>query len=185
MQAFRRRSGRSIDHSAPIPKEWQQKTLRRGRITVEHRSMTRPKIEQAYRAQVAALPTRTMAAGVEVLLITSRETRRWIIPKGWPVKGVKDHQVAAHEAFEEAGVKGRVHRKPTGAYTYQKRFADHVEPCRVMVYRLDVEKQLSSWRERAQRRRQWFTVAEAADHVSEPALASMILGIGRNVKASS
>ncbi|MGD0635929.1 MAG: NUDIX hydrolase [Beijerinckiaceae bacterium] len=132
--------------------------------------------EYAYRAQVAALPIRSgIAEGIEVLLIRSRETRRWIIPKGWPMKGRKDHQAAAKEALEEAGVIGKVRAHPVGGYTYQKRLNDHVQPCRVMVYRLDVEKQLETWPEKAQRERQWFPAGEAAENVSEPGLARMIL----------
>lgn len=133
----------------------------------------------AYKAQVAALPVRAGPEGCEVLLITSRETRRWIVPKGWPMKGFKDYEAAAREALEEAGIKGKIHKHPLGAYTYQKRLTDRVEACRVMVYRLDVEKQHDTWPERDQRMRRWFKLEEAADRVSEPRLASMILSIGR------
>lgn len=138
--------------------------------------------EQPYRAQVAALPVRPTPEGIEVLLITSRETRRWLIPKGWPMKGRKDYQAAAREALEEAGVEGKVRKQPIGAYTYQKRLTDRVEPCRVMVYLLQVEKELSRWPEWDQRKREWFTQAEAAERVSEPKLATMILALRTNPK---
>ena len=63
------------------------------------------------RAQFAALPWRRRAdAGIEVLLITSRETRRWVIPKGWPIKGKSSAKSAAREAFEEADQKGESYR---------------------------------------------------------------------------
>jgi 8-oxo-dGTP pyrophosphatase MutT (NUDIX family) len=131
--------------------------------------------EHGYRAQVAALPLRrVIAGGVEVLLIRSRETRRWIIPKGWPMKGRKDHQAAAKEAFEEAGAIGKVHKHPVGGYTYQKRLDDRVQPCRVMVYRLDVTKELETWPEKDQRERQWFAAGVAAHFISEPGLARII-----------
>ena len=68
-------------------------------------------------AQVAALPVKGKPGKYRVLLVTSRETRRWIIPKGWPMKGRKDHEAAAQEALEEAGVTGHVHKHPMGAYT--------------------------------------------------------------------
>lgn len=138
--------------------------------------------EQPYRAQVAALPVRPSPQGIEVLLITSRETRRWVIPKGWPMKGRKDHEAAAQEALEEAGVLGKVRKQPIGAYTYQKRLIDRVEPCRVMVYLLQVDKELSRWRERDQRKREWFPQAEAAERVSEPKLATLILSLRTNPK---
>lgn len=141
--------------------------------------MAKQKTEQAFRAQVAALPVRKSAAGTEVLLITSRETRRWIIPKGWPMKGRKDAQAAAQEALEEAGVRGKVHKRPIGAYTYQKRLTGSVEACRVMVYVLEVDKLLASWKEKDQRRREWFSPASAADKVSEPQLATIILSIAK------
>lgn len=135
-------------------------------------------VEPPYRAQVAALPVRPGPNGPEIMLITSRESRRWIVPKGWPMKGRKDHEAAAREALEEAGLEGRIHKHPIGAYTYAKRTADAVEPCRVMVYRLDVEGERRSFRELGQRERRWFPAAEAAFLVAEPSLASMIRSIG-------
>ena len=136
-----------------------------------------PLREQAFRAQVAALPVRSGIEGLDVLLITSRETKRWVIPKGWPMKGRKDHQAAAQEALEEAGVVGKTRKHPIGAFTYQKRLTDRVEPCRVMVYLLEVEKELPSWREKDQRKRRWFPLREAATRVSEPALVTLILNL--------
>lgn len=131
--------------------------------------------EQGFKAQIAALPVRHGAEGLEVLLITSRETRRWIIPKGWPMRGCKDHQAAAREALEEAGVSGKVRKRPVGAYAYQKRLIDKVEPCRVMVYLLEVDEQLASWREKDQRKRKWFSRDKAAKRVSDPGVARIIL----------
>ncbi|MBP0652251.1 NUDIX domain-containing protein, partial [Mycobacterium tuberculosis] len=74
-----------------------------------------------------------------MLLVTSRETRRWIIPKGWPMKGMKDRDAAAREALEEAGLTGRISQRPIGHYRYFKRTPDAFQPCRVDVYRLDVD----------------------------------------------
>ena len=138
--------------------------------------MARIKFEP-FRAQVAALPVRSGPEGSQVMLVTSRETRRWIVPKGWPMKGRKDHESAAVEAFEEAGIEGKVHKHPIGAYTYHKRTGKTFEACRVMVYRLDVDKERPHWLEGNQRTRQWFALSEAAEVVSEPGLASMILAL--------
>ena len=129
----------------------------------------------SFRPQVGALPVRSGPGGSEVMLITSRETRRWIVPKGWPMKGRKDHEAAAQEAFEEAGITGRIRKHPIGAYTYRKRIGKGSEACRVMVYRLDVDAEVPHWAEDGQRTRQWFELAEAAKLVSEPGLAGMIL----------
>jgi 8-oxo-dGTP pyrophosphatase MutT (NUDIX family) len=131
-------------------------------------------------AQIAALPIRLTADGtVQVLLITSRETRRWIIPKGWPMKGLKDHKAAAKEAEEEAGVVGRILKEPIGTFTYWKRRSAHFELCQVKVFLLRVEGQLPTWREKDQRQLQWFSLREAAERVEEPGLGELISGLGR------
>jgi len=87
-------------------------------------------------------------AGVEVLLVTSRETGRWIIPKGWPIKGFKpsDYETAAREAYEEAGVRGLVSERSLGHYLYEKRMEDRVTsfPCEVQVFPSLVKAQLQS-----------------------------------------
>src|SRR5512145_805842 len=111
---------------------------------------SKPAPERA-RAQVAALPIRRAEDGaLEVLLVTSRTTRRWIVPKGWPIKGLKDHDAAAREALEEAGVIGKVRKKPFGRYNYWKRMPDHFQLCNVTLYLLQVERQLEQWAEREQ-----------------------------------
>lgn len=125
-------------------------------------------------AQVAALPVKGKPGNYRVLLVTSRETQRWIIPKGWPMKGRKDHQAAAREAAEEAGVTGRIHKHPMGVYTYDKRLSDGVEPVRVMVYLLEVEKETDKWPEKDQRKREWVSTAEAATRVEEDGLTEII-----------
>ena len=132
-------------------------------------------------SQVAALPFRIKNGRVEVLLVTSRETKRWLIPKGWPIKGKKPHKAAALEAREEAGVKGEVDDKPLGHYKYWKRRAAHFDLCRVNVYPLEVSKQLRSWREKGQRNARWFEVEEAANQVLEPALADLIRSLPAHI----
>src|SRR5580692_251543 len=125
-------------------------------------------------AQVAALPLTVGDDGItRVLLLTSRETRRWVIPKGWPMKGRKPYEAAAQEALEEAGVTGQAKKKPIGTYTYFKRREAHFDVCRVDVYLLVVKKQLETWREKDQREARWFTLDEAADMVQEPGLVAL------------
>jgi 8-oxo-dGTP pyrophosphatase MutT (NUDIX family) len=132
-------------------------------------------------SQVAALPFRVKDGRVEVLLVTSRETKRWLIPKGWPMKGKKPYKAAAQEAIEEAGVKGSIQRKPIGHYDYWKRRTEHFDLCRVEVYPLAVSKQLKSWREKGQREAQWFQVEDAAYQVLEPALAELIRSLPAHI----
>jgi hypothetical protein len=109
------------------------------------------------------------------MLITSRETKRWVIPKGWPMAGKKPHRVAEIEAFQEAGVKGVVAKKPIGAYPYPKVLSNGEERiCLIEVYPLRVTLETRKWREKAERRRVWFPAAEAAEVVDEGGLALII-----------
>jgi 8-oxo-dGTP pyrophosphatase MutT (NUDIX family) len=131
-------------------------------------------------AQVAALPLTVGDDGVtRVLLLTSRETKRWIIPKGWPMKGRKPSEAAAQEAREEAGLVGRPSKKPIGSYTYFKRRDAHFDLCRVDVYVLTLDKQLKTWREKGQREAQWFTLEEAAELVEETGLVALLQDLAR------
>ena len=136
----------------------------------------RPEPDREPRSQYAALPWRRRADGeVEVLLITSRETRRWVIPKGWPIKGLKSPMVAAREAFEEAGVEGIVRKKKLGVFHYEKRLrTGRIQPVKVAVYALQVVVQNDEWPEKDQRDQQWTTVADAASQVDEPELRAII-----------
>lgn len=111
------------------------------------------------------------------MLVTTRETQRWIVPKGWPIRGLKGHEAAAREAMEEAGLVGEVGKKPVGRYTYWKRRTRDFVLCKVRLYLLAVKDQLPSWPEQDQRRCQWFTQADAADLVDEPALGTILRGL--------
>ena len=131
-----------------------------------------------YRHQVGALPVRETEGGLEICLVTTRETRRWTIPKGWPMPGRKDREAAAIEALEEAGLVGKSRPKALGSYLYWKRQTDHLELVRVKVFRLDVHRQLDQWKESAERQVAWFSVEAAAEIVSEPGLAAVIGALG-------
>jgi 8-oxo-dGTP pyrophosphatase MutT (NUDIX family) len=127
------------------------------------------------RIQYGALCWREARSGIEVLLITSRDTGRWIIPKGWPMPGLAPEAAAAQEAWEEAGVQGLVNPLCVGRYGYQKNLtADALVPCAVAVYGLQVTHMADSFPEAAQRRRGWFGAATAASLVQEPDLAGLI-----------
>jgi 8-oxo-dGTP pyrophosphatase MutT (NUDIX family) len=111
------------------------------------------------------------------LLVTSRETKRWIIPKGWPIKGLKPSKAAAREAYEEAGVRGRVAGRALGQYRYEKRLDDRnaTVPCEVMVFPMVVKRQLKDWPECKERSTQWFSAADAAAAVEDAGLRDLIL----------
>lgn len=126
--------------------------------------------------QVAALPVRRGPDGtLHVLLVTTLQTHRWIIPKGWPWPGEHDHTSAAEEAREEAGVLGEARPGSIGSYTYEKRRASGPVPVRVEVYLLDVQEELDTWPECERRQRAWFTPTEAAQAVEEPELRQLLL----------
>lgn len=130
----------------------------------------------ALRKQCGALPFRVDDAGrIEVLLVTSRETRRWVIPKGWPIRKLRASETAAREAYEEAGLAGPVSTEPYGVYTYEKRLKSRAfVPCAVDVYLMQVEKEQKRWPERNERERRWFDAPTAAALVDEPELSDLI-----------
>lgn len=124
--------------------------------------------------QVGALPVRFEEGKPQVMLLTSRGTKRWVIPKGWPMRGKKNWAAAAQEAKEEAGIIGKTHKKPIGEFLYFKRRAAHFDLCSVEVYVLNVEKRLDSYREKGQREARWFALEDATDLVQEPGLTALL-----------
>ena len=130
----------------------------------------------ARRLQYAALPYRMSKKDrAEFMLVTSRETRRWIIPKGWPKRGKSPHRSAAREAFEEAGVVGAVGRRPVGSFSYEKRLKNGKSvACEVRVFPLEVKRQRKEWPEKQERRVKWLSAPKAAQKVKDPAISKMI-----------
>lgn len=138
--------------------------------------MTDPaRTEPSENRQVAALPWRQGENGVEIMMITSRETRRWVIPKGGRMVSKTDPQAAAQEAYEEAGVQGETLDVAIGHFRYAKRLKSGADQaCVVAVYPLEVLIQLGAWPEDSQRQRRWMAQAEAAEAVHEDDLAELI-----------
>ncbi len=128
--------------------------------------------------QVGALCWRRAAGGVpKILLITSRDTGRWVIPKGWPMRRRSEAEAAAREAYEEAGVKGDIAEKSLGLFSYEKGIGNgRVLSCVVRVFPLEVRELLRTYPETGQRRVKWFDRGKAAKKVGEPELAAMIRG---------
>jgi 8-oxo-dGTP pyrophosphatase MutT (NUDIX family) len=128
-----------------------------------------------YRQQVGALCFKYSGKqDLRVLLITSRETRRWVIPKGWPAKGEEFHLAAAREANEEAGAEGVIQSNALGEYIYAKRWPTRITPLRVLVYPLRVVKLRRRWPEDAERERRWFPIEMAVEAVADPDLAALL-----------
>ena len=130
----------------------------------------------ARRIQYAALPYRAKGKSeLEVMLVTSRGTQRWIIPKGWPKRGLQPHDAAAAEAFEEAGVAGKVRKRPIGSYSYDKVLKEgDTASCSVQVFALRVTRQHRKWPEKHEREIGWYSAAEAVRFVREPYLCRII-----------
>ncbi|MBB3522758.1 8-oxo-dGTP pyrophosphatase MutT (NUDIX family) [Rhizobium sp. BK456] len=162
--------------------------------TPKKRSKPRPDKSQPLLRQLAAVPAKLFSgafrqqygaicfryandgAGIEILVITSRESARWVIPKGWPMKGKKPFEAAAIEAWEEAGVRGTVRKKPVGRYTYLKDLDDgDVAPCIVDLFQVEVVEITNDFKEQGQRILEWVSPDEAARRVREIELKSLLV----------
>ncbi|MCV3272535.1 NUDIX hydrolase [Roseobacter sinensis] len=127
------------------------------------------------RTQFAALCYRVRKSKVQVLLITSRGTKRWIVPKGWPIDGLTPAACAEQEAWEEAGVQGRTDGRCLGIFSFSKDADDlGALPCLAMVYAVEVKTLAAEYPEVGQRRRKWMSRKKAARLVSEPELARIL-----------
>lgn len=124
--------------------------------------------------QIGAICWRLRKGKPRVCLITSRETRRWVVPKGWPMRNRSDRAAAAIEAFEEAGLEGRIAREPLGTFDYDKILGGGRIRCRVTVYGMRVNRVHSRWPEARERTRKWFSPKKAASMVAEPELARLL-----------
>ena len=134
-----------------------------------------PLLQRPKKLQVAALCHRGDADDREYLLITSRETGRWIIPKGWPIRGLKSNETALQEAWEEAGVRNSTaSSKPVGRYSYNKRRVTGLEvPVETLVYSVAVQELAAKFPEVHERTLKWVKASEAANMVNEPELKSI------------
>lgn len=125
--------------------------------------------------QAGAIPFEHREGILHVLLITSRGTGRWVIPKGGVEPGFTARQAAAQEALEEAGIKGEIDAQPLGFFSYHKVLKSGASrPATVEVYALKVEKQLKKWPEQAERQFEWMPIQAAMAAVNEPGLARLL-----------
>jgi 8-oxo-dGTP pyrophosphatase MutT (NUDIX family) len=130
----------------------------------------------APKRQYGAIPIKLSRKGKpKVLLLTSRGTRRWVIPKGWPIQKLSPADTAAREAYEEAGIKGKILRgAPIGRYRYRKADKAELGKITVQVFLMEVKRQLSEWPEQAERKCRWVRPDRAAEMVAEPELALLL-----------
>jgi 8-oxo-dGTP pyrophosphatase MutT (NUDIX family) len=142
---------------------------------------------EAAALQCAALCWRLNKSGkVQVLLITSLDTGRWVIPKGWPAEGEAAAAAAAREAWEEAGVEGKAQSAALGSYGYDKVLADgSTLRCAVAVHALAVTRRAKAFPEKGRRRARWLRPAKAAKLVVEPDLAALLAAFAPDAGASA
>ncbi|MCV6592140.1 MAG: NUDIX hydrolase [Silicimonas sp.] len=131
--------------------------------------------------QIAALPVHWDKNGkLRVLMVTSRDRGRWVMPKGWTMDGKTPWQAAEIEALEEAGAVGFISDQPVGTYHYDKRLGGgKIRRCEVTLYPLVVEKLKRRWKEERQRKRHWFAPGKAAKLVEEDELAQILKGLAK------
>jgi 8-oxo-dGTP pyrophosphatase MutT (NUDIX family) len=142
-----------------------------------------PREAETTARQVAALVWRRTDSGPDVLLVTSRTTRRWLLPKGWRDDGFSDAQSAAQEAFEEAGAVTAQDDGILGTYRYDKILDDGSRlPCTVDVFGFKLVRLADHWPEMTQRVRRWYAAETAASLVAEPELAALISSLERTSK---
>lgn len=141
-------------------------------------SSPRTLIHGDFRTQYGAICFRRADGGdIEVLVITSRDTGRWVIPKGWPMKKRKPHEAASIEAMQEAGVRGKASRRSVGQYTYLKRLDSGADvPVIVDLYQIEITELEAEFKEKGQRVLEWVSPSEASRRVHEPELKSILCG---------
>jgi len=129
--------------------------------------------------QYGVVPFRRSRTGqLQVLLVTSRGTGRWVIPKGWPMPRRTPAIAAQREAYEEAGVKGALlSGRPIGSYCYRKIDRADLGKIKVKLFMLRVKKQALFWPECGQRRTRWFSVRRAAALVGERGLSRLLRSV--------
>ena len=133
--------------------------------------------------QTGALPWRlSTARKPEVLLVTGRRSKRWMIPKGWPMIGKSLADAAAREAFEEGGICGTVDPRPLGSFHHRKRSLFGTVDVEILVHLLAVDRELPEWPERGQRERRWFPVKVAATLVDSDELGQLIGRVGKRLR---
>lgn len=137
------------------------------------------------RTQFAALCYRIKRGKVQILLITSRNSKRWIVPKGWPMDARTPARSALQEAWEEAGVHGRETGGCIGVYSYEKTRGPVGEvPCLAMLFPVEVVSLAKSYPETDERRRKWVSRKKAARMVAEPELARLIIDFDPRPRAA-
>lgn len=140
--------------------------------------------KKPFKEQCAVLAYRPSKKGAKIVLVTSLETHRWVLPKGNIVDGLSARDSAKLEAFEEAGVEGSPEKQAFGTYEYEKTEIKGGGLCRVSVFPMVVDRILDKWPEKDARKREWMTIDKAAEAVNEGDLRDLILRFGKKLASS-
>ena len=167
---------RFLNHILLTPRNTDLEVMRQGMAKLKQKPILLPGAEKtALRTQFGALCYRFQRDKVQVLLVTSRTNKRWIVPKGWPVDGTTPVEAALREAHEEAGVEGKVSGNCIGIYSYVKEITDQNQlPCVVAIYPVKVTRLLNNYAEKAERKRKWFSLKKAAAAIDELELRQIV-----------
>lgn len=139
------------------------------------RNLVEPVFRRPEFVQAAALCLRDGRKGPEVLMVSSLTTKRWILPKGWPMPDRSLAEAALQEAWEEAGVRGSVNESSVGSFSYRKLVKDGIPvTCRCHVFRVAVSELAEDWPEKDRRKREWVPVRDAIKRVEEPELKQFL-----------
>lgn len=156
-----------------------EQSLMKSTAMTAFKTLVQPVFRRPDFVQTGALCLRDGAKGQgrEVLLVSSLNTKRWILPKGWPMEGRTLAEAALQEAWEEAGVKGAVGAEPVGSFSYQKVVKNGIPvTCRCEVYPVEVSGLDENFPEKGRRKRWWAPLREAAKAVDEPELKALLRG---------
>jgi 8-oxo-dGTP pyrophosphatase MutT (NUDIX family) len=181
-------AGLSIQPISNYPTCNALKTLPPGDAIIP-RNAKRRRARPAIRVQYGALPYRfTPMAALEILVVTTRQSRRWIVPKGWPIKRLTPSKSAAREAFEEAGVRGKIGARAIGVFRYKKTTAEKngADPdYEVKIFPLLVRRQSAAWPEYGQRVVQWVDPEKAISLIREPELKTIVEKFAKRAAAAA
>ena len=147
-----------------------------GKSKVKQQAINLPASQKReLRSQFGAICYRVKDGTIQILLVTTRRTGRWMVPRGWPIDATTPAQTALREAWEEAGVRGKVTGNCVGVYSYIKELDDDDDlPCLVALFPVKVQDLEKSYPERKERKRRWFTPKKAAEKLDEPELSQIV-----------
>ena len=126
--------------------------------------------------QAAAMPYRFKGQKLQIMLVQTRSGNKWTIPKGLIDPGFTPQETALQEAYEEAGIKGVLHPDVIGEFSYSK----WQGICKVQIFLMKVENELSHWPEKFFRQRKWVDIDQATKMIKYSGMAEMTNKLARN-----